>query len=478
MNHRKWIVVLSKDRSVDFDASSLSPYFNLVNIENLNAYEVEKVVYRHRSQDRTTVCFWVRDNRQLESLKSGYANEFTHGHLSAQGRKNTFFKSASSVLSVDVLDAKAIKIKLEAALQQYAGTKGSYCDVVIGGQYGSEGKGQVAAYLSHEYDILVRVGGPNAGHKVYETPKPYTFHLLPSGSRTNSNASIVIGPGAVLDEETILREIQDLGGGRDISIDPNCMLISSADKKKEAKGKDVKDRIGSTAQGVGVATARRILDRGKASVKLAGSSEVLEPYLRPTAQILEEAYLSGKSILLEGTQGSGLSLYHGEYPFVTSRETNVSGCLAEAGIPPALVRKVILVVRTFPIRVASPEGGTSGQIARECSWKDVAKYSGISEKELIKKEKTSTTRRDRRVGWFCWEQLRKACLLNMPTDIALTFVDYLDINNRDASRFNQLSERTAKFCREIEEVAGAPVSLLSRDFSFQAMLDCRRWNRR
>src|SRR6266481_3829376 len=117
----------------------------------------------------------------------------------------------------------------------------------------------------------------------------------------------------------------------------------------------------------------------------------------------------------------GLSIHHGVYPYVTSRDTSVAGCLSEAGISPSRVRKVIMVCRTYPIRVQNPNGGTSGPMSREISWAEISRRSRIPLRNFKKTEKTSTTNRDRRVSEFDWALLRKAAAVNGPTDIALTF---------------------------------------------------------
>lgn len=190
---------------------------------------------------------------------------------------------------------------------------------------------------------------------------------------------------------------------------------------------------------------------------------------------MEQSFERGDKIFLEGTQGTGLSLYHGEYPYVTSRDTTVSGCLAEAGISPSWVRKIIMVCRTYPIRVQSPKGGTSGPMTRSISWKEVAERSGHSVHNLRKSERTSTTKRKRRVGEFEWTSLRKAVSLNAPTDIALTFVDYIDKNNENARRFDQLTKDTIRFIEEVENVSRVPVSLISTRFDYRNIIDRRNW---
>jgi adenylosuccinate synthase len=347
-------------------------------------------------------------------------------------------------------------------------------DVLVGGQFGSEGKGNVVSYLAREYDLLLRVGGPNAGHKVYEVPEPYTFHHLPSGSRC-CDAQLVIGPGAVLYLPTLLQEIGECAiDASRLSIDRQAMIISDSDREEE---KRLVQDIGSTGQGVGAATARRIMQRHSEPATLARDIADLRPFTRDTREVLEEAFCNRKRVLLEGTQGTGLSLYHGHYPHVTSRDTTVAGCLAEAGISPSRVRKVVMVCRTYPIRVQSPDGKgrTSGPMSQEITLREIAKRSGIDLNELKKIEVTSTTKRKRRIGEFDWALLRKAASLNAPTDIALTFADYLSIKNRDARRFEQLTAETIRFIQEIERVAAAPVSLISTRFHSRSIIDRRSW---
>ena len=204
---------------------------------------------------------------------------------------------------------------------------------------------------------------------------------------------------------------------------------------------------------------------------LARDCEVLQPYLGSARQVLADAMVAGKRILLEGTQGTGLSLHHGEYPHVTTRDTTVSGCLADAGIAPSNVRKVIMVCRTYPIRV----GGPSGPMAHEVDMAEIHRRSGIPLEELEKTERTTTTDRPRRIAEFDWLQFRDAVQLNGPTDIALTFVDYFDVENRKAFRFEQLSEDTISFVEEVERISGRPVSLLSTDFNWRNVIDRRAW---
>src|SRR5260370_32511169 len=187
-------------------------------------------------------------------------------------------------------------------------------------------------------------------------------------------------------------------------MDRSALITSERHVKRE---KRLLGLIGRTAKGVGEATARRINDRGQldkkglALVALAKDMRELKPFVRETGPILELAYLRNEKVLLEGTQGTSLSLYHGTYPSVTSRDTTVSGCLAEAGISPTRVRRVVMVCRTYPIRV----GGPSGPMSQEITMEEISKRSGVPVAEVTNTEITSTTHKPRRIAEFDWQQL-------------------------------------------------------------------------
>lgn len=391
-------------------------------------------------------------------------------------------------------DARDTLVRVAARLHLFTPPEVRCVDVLVGGQYGSEGKGNIVAYLAREYDVLVRVGGPNAGHTVTGQDGTYIHHHLPSGAR-GVRAKLLLGPGMTIRVKDLLDEITECGIGPDrLFIDPQAMIIEDSDPAREAE--HLVGTIGSTGSGSGAAMARRILDRGSPTVRMARDIEALRPYVGipgnyhgTTADCLERAYRAGQTVLLEGTQGSGLSTFHGQYPYVTSRDTNVAGCLAEAGISPSRVRKILMVVRPMPIRVGNPdgdEGHTSGGLKHETTFRIIATKAGLDPDEVEAAEITSTTKRKRRVGWFEWDQFRRACALNAPTDLVLTFADYLDKENRQARRFEQLHIDTIKFIEELERVAQAPVSLINTRFQrkelgeedLRSIIDRRNWTAR
>jgi adenylosuccinate synthase len=454
--------------------------------------------------DAVIVVDAVRIANQIESVRKAYGHRVFHIHLEApedvlakrykkrKHEKNfkefstyakvlenkteqqveTLADIADVVIKTDRCTKADVVVRAASHLGLYGREYLRLVDVLVGGEYGSEGKGHIASYLAGEYDLLVRVGGPNAGHKVFEDPVPYTHHQLPSGTRF-SEARLLIGPGAVVNAEKLLKEIADCNVDRErLSIDPQVMIITKDDIAAE---EGLVKSIGSTGQGVGNATARRILKRGDDGLKLARHIPELRPFIRPACDVLDKAFFERKRVFVEGTQGTGLSLFHGHYPHVTSRDTTVAGCLSEAGISPSRVRRVVMVVRSYPIRVQDPSKSTSGPMSQELKWTEISRRSRVPLSELQKTEKTSTTNRKRRVGEFDWELLRKAASLNGPTDIALTFSDYISVANRNARRFEQLSEETIRFIEEVERVAGAPVSLISTRFESRSIIDRRAW---
>ena len=380
---------------------------------------------------------------------------------------------ADVVVSTDKCSKEAVLVRATALLNLYPRSNDQLVDVLIGGQYGSEGKGNIVGHIAAEYDLLVRVGGPNAGHQVYSEPQPEKYFHLPSGTRRAPNAKLLLGPGAVIYPPKLLDEIAAHGVSKDrLSIDPQAMIISDADREEEAR---LYGNISSTAQGVGVASARKMTGRsdykdGKQKF-LACDCPELSPYIRSSRKIIADSIVQGQRILLEGTQGTSLSLHHGQYPHVTTRDTTVAGCLADAGIAPSNVRRVIMVCRTFPIRV----GGPSGPMDYEVEMEAIHQRSGIPLDDLKRTETTTTTKRARRIAEFDWVQFRDSVQLNGPTDIALTFVDYFGVENRGAYRFEQLTDETISFVEEVERVSGRPVSLLSTDFNWRNVIDRRAW---
>jgi len=257
-----------------------------------------------------------------------------------------------------------------------------------------------------------------------------------------------------------LKEMHETGLRSDcLRIDPNAAVITEREKQEEASTA-LKEAIGSTLSGTGAAVGRRIA-RVRA-LRFAKDEPRLKPFLSPISQLLRSRLDVGDRLILEGTQGFGLSVLHApHYPFVTSRDTTAAAFVAEAGLSPMDVDEVVLVVRAFPIRVS----GNSGSLPNEIDWDILSTESGS---ESLIQEYTSVTRSLRRVARFDADLVRQAIAVNAPTHIALNHVDYVDFSCRDLNRF---SKRATEFVEKLESAISAkfdylgfgPASMVSRE---------------
>jgi adenylosuccinate synthase len=328
--------------------------------------------------------------------------------------------------------------------------------VVIGGQFGSESKGKVISFLADEVDVAVRTGSPNAGHTVFNNGKEYRLQQIPA-TFTNQKCILCIGAGSLIHPGTIRKEVDDTGTKSRLFIDPQAGII---EEKHLAREKEIIRTIGSTGKGCGAALSDRIM---RQDFKLA--KDVLKEFqIAKVSNILNRSIDEGKSVLVEGTQGFGLSLYHGEYPFVTSRDTCAANFLAEAGISPRLATEIILVIRTYPIRVA----GNSGPLPNETTWKDLSLRIG---KEV--EEKTTVTQKVRRVAEFDTKIVKDAILINRPTQIALQFLNYAFPQDEGKNSWESLSEEAKKYIERMESDLGVPITLIGTGRTNEAMIDRR-----
>ena len=316
--------------------------------------------------------------------------------------------------------------------------------IIIGGQYGSEGKGKVSAHLCrhHGYNIAVRCGGPNSGHTVTINGEQIVLRQIPAGV-VKPNTKLYISAGCLLNLDVLLKEIEifDIKPDR-LRIDRNAVIIKDEYIKGERESL-LDPRIGSTCSGTGFAVADRVLR--SENIILAKNIPELKPYIVCVSENVMNHFKDGKKIVIEGTQGFGLSVYHSPYyPFATSRDTTAAGFLSEVGISPLIVSDIIMVIRTFPIRV----GGNSGPLPYEIDWKTVQQESNYPY-EI--KEYTSVTKRLRRVARFDIESIKKAILASGPTKIALMGLDYLDYKNKGVKIFNNLTTKTKSFIHNLED---------------------------
>ncbi len=336
--------------------------------------------------------------------------------------------------------------------------------VVVGGQYGGEGKGKVTAHLcaNHGYHAVVRCGGPNSGHTVSIDGQETVLRQVPAGV-VNPETQLFLAAGCLINVALLFEEIDRFGLTPDrLKVDSNAMIITEEEIQSE-KTIGLEKSIGSTCSGVGAAVARRVSRNN--NVKLARDIPELEPFLSLVSIDLNLLHDQGKKMIVEGTQGFGLSLYHTRcYPFATSRDTTASAFLSEAGLSPLTVAGIIMVLRTYPIRV----GGNSGPLSKETDWETVRSESRYP---YSIEEHTSVTKRLRRVGRFDLDLARQAAEVNRPTAVALMGLDYLDYENKSATTFSELTEDSRDFVSEIQHAMGTRVAFLGTGPKNHEILD-------
>ena len=330
-------------------------------------------------------------------------------------------------------------------------TRGRMC-VLVGGQYGSEGKGAIAAHVANNYDVHVRVGSPNAGHTIYWRGERHVMQTIPCGW-INPRAKVVIGRGALVNVRLLVQELEHIERyypdfRERLYIDAQAGVLDERFHEMEGGTEgEMHRRIGSTGEGVGPARMARI-SRDPKQFRLFRSvaeEHGLEGCMYEGTPIMLAAWQDlGEDVLIEGTQGSGLSLYHSHWPYCTSVDTNAAGIIAEVGVAPSRVTDVLMVCRTYPIRVA----GNSGPMEGEITWEELSERVG---KDLVP-ERTTVTHKVRRIAeWDDW-LFERSCLLNAPTEIALTFCDYVDpsLYGTKSSFDLDTSSRLFEFMRDHE----------------------------
>lgn len=329
--------------------------------------------------------------------------------------------------------------------------------VVVGGQYGSEGKGKVSAFITKQenVDICVRCGGPNSGHSfVDENGKTIVLRQLPTGF-VNASTRLLIPAGALVDPVVLKNEIESLRISPDrIGVDRNAFIIEAQDRETE-RNLRLRERLSSTLCGVGAAQSRRVLrsEGARLAKDITGEHAWMREYLTHVSEELNIALDRGRKVLVEGTQGFGLSLYHSEhYPKTTSRDTTAAGFLSEVGVSPRLVTEIVVVFRTFPIRVA---GDQAGPLKNELTWEQLQKESGYPHRL---EERTSVTNKLRRVARFDWELADRCVRLNRPTRLALNGLDYLDYGNAGCTALETTTNKARAFVSEMENRLATPVS--------------------
>lgn len=383
-------------------------------------------------------------------------------------------------------------------------------NVVLDAFWGSSGKGKTSAWLADRFGVT-RVSSsnyPNAGHTAaFDDGTKFVAKAIPTAAVLRKVKGVgiqcFISPGSGFDWVQLVKE-WDQAGRPEMVIHARASVVTEDHKRREREGSESTKHIASTMQGSGAAIADKVLR--KADVPLAGTSplEKVAAYLAATSPeahaVLEgegmstflsrvrvsdawdfrvlthTALESGHTWLHEGSQGYALSVDHGShFPQCTSRNCTVQAAMDHMAVPPALVGDVYLNLRTFPIRVGNVvEGGQqvgySGDFYPDCqelTWEQVALQSGMPVEEaaaLAERERTTVTKRIRRVCTFSFEALKDAVRVNGATKLALNFMQYVDWSDAGlkggSEAFAKLSRRSREFIDRVESVANRPVVLI------------------
>ena len=326
--------------------------------------------------------------------------------------------------------------------------------VIVGGFFGDEGKGKIVSYLALKDNpsIVVRGGaGPNAGHTIADGDKVYKVRMLPSGF-LNKSSKVMIGPGVVINPTILLKEIKDFGVSDRVFVDQRCGIIEETHVERDSV---LKTTIGSTGSGTGPANA----DRAMRTLKLAKDIDSLSSYLKDVPTAVNQALDENKGVLVEGTQGTYLSLWHGAYPYVTSKDVTASGICSDIGLGPKRVDEVMVVFKSYVTRVG--EGPLENELTS-----DTISKKGWSEWGTV-------TGRQRRAAEFSFSLAKKAIMLNSATQIAITKLDVLFPSCAHKTSYASLDGEAKSFIKNIEDKLGVPVTLIGTGPAINDIVDKR-----
>jgi adenylosuccinate synthase len=291
------------------------------------------------------------------------------------------------------------------------------------------------------YRLAVRTGSINAGHTIVNEGKEIKLRIVPCAF-VNKNTRLLVSAGALYSIETFMKEVE-LTGTRDrIGVDANSGIILPEHIARERKDEFLMKKVGSTGSGVGSA----MMDRVMRLLKMAKEFEELKPFITDVSGEVQDCIRGSGEVLVEGTQGLCLSLYHGGYPFVTSRDVSACGVCSEVGIGPKDVKDVIVVFKSYVTRVGA--GPLEGE---------------LSEEEMVRRgwaEIASVTGRRRRAAPFNYKLAERAVRINSATEIALTKLDAVFPECKGMTRYDRLSDRAKGFIGEVERNLDVPVTII------------------
>jgi Adenylosuccinate synthetase (EC 6.3.4.4) len=278
--------------------------------------------------------------------------------------------------------------------------------------------------------------------------------MVPSGF-VYPDARLFIGTGVLVDPRVFLHEVDILGVRGRTFVDMRCGIIEESHIQRDKKDEHLAKTIGSTGTGCGPANADRVLR----IARQAKDVPELKGYLIDVPLEINEALDSGNTVILEGSQGFGISLFFGTYPYVTSKDTSASQIAADNGVGPTRVDEVMVVFKAYPTRVG--EGPFSTEMPMETS-----KKMGIEEFGTV-------THRPRRIGEWDPKMARYSAMVNGGTQAAITGIDRVDRHCYGATQLNQLSPTAREFIEMVEQDIKIPVTLISTGPDVSHIIDLR-----
>ena len=329
--------------------------------------------------------------------------------------------------------------------------------VIVGGFFGDEGKGKIVSYitLKDKVHTAVRGGvGPNAGHTVIYHGKTYKLRMLPSAI-IGENTRLMLGAGVLVNPSVLLDEVDKYDVWSRTMVDQMTCIIEERHLSADKSG-HLKETIGTTGTGTGPANADRVLR----IAKLAKDEPRLKGLMGDVAEEINKVVDSGKRLLVEGTQGTFLSLYYGTYPYVTSKDVTASAICSDVGLGPKKVDEVVMVCKSYVTRVgAGPmEGEMSPEEAQKRGWQEFGTVTG----------------RPRRAAPFSIKLAKRAAMLNSATSIAITKFDILFPETANQTDYTKLPAHAKKFVEDIEGEIGIPVTLIGTGAEVDSTIDRRR----
>ena len=389
--------------------------------------------------------------------------------------------------------------------------------------WGSSGKGKTSAWLADHFGVtnVSSSNFPNAGHTAaFEDGTKFIAKAIPTAAILKKVKGIGmqcwLSPGSGFAWDQLVKEWV-ISGKPHLNIHSRASVVTAGHKQREMDGAESTKHIASTMQGSAAAIVDKVMR--KADCALANTvelSKVLEDLLTTSAPVRDmfsngevinqelvaeflekvnivdawdfraithRALNNGHTWLHEGSQGYALSIDHGShYPYCTSRNCSIQAAMDHMAIPPKMMGDVYLNLRSFPIRVGNVvengvQKGYSGDFYPDCkelTWEQVAKESGMPESEatvLAERERTTVTKRIRRVSTFSYEGLKDAVQTNGATKLVMNFIQYIDWNDYMLRDINKLSKKSREFIAKVEEAAGIPVVLIGTGALHEDMIN-------